>query len=44
MAFTLKVKGFDDGGSIPKRSTCDGEDSSPALEWQANRREHRASH
>ena len=33
MAFTLKVKGFDDGGSIPKRSTCDGEDSSPALEW-----------
>jgi Raf kinase inhibitor-like YbhB/YbcL family protein len=33
MAFTLKVKGFDDGGSIPKRYTCDGEDSSPALEW-----------
>ena len=33
MAFTLKVKGFDDGESIPKRYTCDGEDSSPALEW-----------
>jgi len=33
MAFTLKVKGFDDGGTIPKRYTCDGDDSSPALEW-----------
>jgi hypothetical protein len=33
MAFTLKVKGFDDGGSIPHRFTCDGADSSPALEW-----------
>jgi len=33
MAFTLTVKGFDDGGHIPKRATCDGEDSSPALEW-----------
>ncbi len=33
MAFSLKVKGFDDGGSIPKRCTCDGEDLSPALEW-----------
>jgi hypothetical protein len=25
MAFTLKVKGFDDGEAIPKRYTCDGE-------------------
>ena len=33
MAFTLKVKGFDDGGAIPKHFTCDGEDSSPAIEW-----------
>ena len=33
MAFTLKVKAFDDGGSIPKRYTCDGDDSSPALQW-----------
>ena len=33
MAFTLKAKGFDDGESIPKRHTCDGEDASPALEW-----------
>lgn len=33
MAFTLKVEGFDGGGSIPKRFTCDGGDTSPALEW-----------
>jgi len=33
MAFTLKLKGFDDGGLIPKRYTCDGEDSCPALDW-----------
>ena len=33
MAFTLIVKGFADGEFIPKRNTCDGEDSSPALEW-----------
>jgi Raf kinase inhibitor-like YbhB/YbcL family protein len=33
MALTLQVKGFNDGGSIPKRFTCDGEDLSPALEW-----------
>jgi len=33
MAFSLKVKGFDDGAFIPKRNSCEGEDSSPALEW-----------
>ena len=33
MAFLLKVKGFADGESIPRRNTCDGEDSAPALEW-----------
>jgi hypothetical protein len=33
MAFTLKVKGFDDGASMPKRFTGDGDDVSPALEW-----------
>jgi len=33
MAFTLKVTGFGEGASIPKRFTCDGEDLSPALEW-----------
>jgi len=33
MAFALKVKGFADGDLIPKRHTCDGENSSPALEW-----------
>ena len=33
MAFTVKVKGFDDGRAIPKRYTCDGANVSPALEW-----------
>lgn len=33
MALSLKVQGFDDGGTIPTRHTCDGEDSSPALQW-----------
>jgi hypothetical protein len=33
MAFTLKVEGFGDGESIPKRFTCDGNDASPALSW-----------
>ena len=33
MPFTLKLRAFDDGASIPKRHTCDGEDASPALEW-----------
>ncbi len=33
MAFSLEVKGFDEGGSIPKRNTCDGDDLSPALSW-----------
>ena len=33
MAFALKVKGFDNGGNIPKQYTCEGADLSPALEW-----------
>jgi Raf kinase inhibitor-like YbhB/YbcL family protein len=33
MAFIVKVRGFDDGASIPKRFTCDGEDASPVVEW-----------
>ena len=33
MAFTLTVKGFDNGGTIPKQNTCEGADSSPAVEW-----------
>jgi Raf kinase inhibitor-like YbhB/YbcL family protein len=33
MSFSLKVKGFDDGATIPKRNSCEGDDSSPALEW-----------
>ena len=33
MAFALKVEGFGDGESIPKRFTCEGGDASPALSW-----------
>ncbi|HEV2444631.1 MAG TPA: YbhB/YbcL family Raf kinase inhibitor-like protein [Candidatus Sulfopaludibacter sp.] len=33
MQFNLVVKGFDNGGAIPQGNTCDGGDSSPALEW-----------
>jgi Raf kinase inhibitor-like YbhB/YbcL family protein len=31
--FTLKSSAFGDGGGIPRRFTCDGEDVSPELEW-----------
>ncbi len=31
----LKSAAFRDGGGIPVRHTCDGGDSSPALEWSA---------
>ena len=33
MPFSLRVEGFEDGGSIPKRNTCDDQNVSPALEW-----------
>jgi len=33
MAFTLTVKGFANGETIPRQFTCDGNDVSPALEW-----------
>ena len=33
MAFTLTVKGFENGGTIPKLNSCEGGDQSPALEW-----------
>ena len=33
MSFTLTVKGFENGGVIPRKFTCDGPDASPALEW-----------
>ncbi|HVW84221.1 MAG TPA: YbhB/YbcL family Raf kinase inhibitor-like protein, partial [Bryobacteraceae bacterium] len=29
----LTVSGFPDGGAIPQRFTCDGDDVSPALHW-----------
>ena len=31
--FTLKSSAFGDGGGIPRRFTCDGEDVSPEIEW-----------
>jgi len=33
MALTLKSSGFDAGGPIPPRYSCDGEDISPPLAW-----------
>ncbi len=33
MRFTLRSPAFQEGGSIPARYTCDGEDLSPPLEW-----------
>jgi len=34
MAITFRSSVFDDGGNIPKRYTCDGQDVSPPLEWE----------
>jgi Raf kinase inhibitor-like YbhB/YbcL family protein len=31
----LKSSAFEHGGMIPSRFTCDGEDISPALEWES---------
>lgn len=33
MSFTLKNTAFPEGGAIPKKYTCDGGDTSPALTW-----------
>ena len=33
MPLTLRSSAFSNGGAIPKRYTCDGEDISPPLEW-----------
>lgn len=33
MALSLTSPGFQDGGAIPVKSTCDGADVSPPLEW-----------
>jgi Raf kinase inhibitor-like YbhB/YbcL family protein len=32
--FVLTSPSFDDGGAIPIRHTCDGEDVSPELDWE----------
>ncbi len=33
MALTLRSGAYANGGSIPARYTCEGEDISPLLEW-----------
>src|SRR5262249_4531051 len=33
MTLTLRSPDFQNGGAIPSRFTCDGDDISPALEW-----------
>jgi Raf kinase inhibitor-like YbhB/YbcL family protein len=33
MALTLNSSAFDNGGAMPSRYTCDGEDVSPPLTW-----------
>jgi len=33
MAFAIESPAFHDGGSIPRRFTCDGDDVSPQLHW-----------
>jgi Raf kinase inhibitor-like YbhB/YbcL family protein len=33
VALTISSKSFSNGGAIPKKSTCDGEDVSPDLSW-----------
>ena len=35
MAMQMASKAFQDGGEIPQKYTCDGEDLSPALEWSS---------
>lgn len=34
MAIRLLSNSFDDGGSIPQRYTCDGENISPSIHWE----------
>ena len=33
MALSIRSTAFEDGGEIPKVHTCEGKDTSPALEW-----------
>ena len=34
MSFEITVSGFANGGHVPPRHTCDGEDVSPAIHWK----------
>ncbi len=42
MAFKLSSPAFTNGGTIPAKYTCDGNDSSPALTWSAVPKETRS--
>jgi phosphatidylethanolamine-binding protein (PEBP) family uncharacterized protein len=33
MALELRTPAFEQGGTIPRRHTCDGDNVSPALRW-----------
>ena len=33
--FVVRSGAFDDGGSIPRQNTCDGEDISPEIAWSS---------
>jgi hypothetical protein len=33
MSFTVRTEAFAEGGTIPKKYTCDGDDVSPGLAW-----------
>jgi hypothetical protein len=35
MSFTIQTNAFNDGGVIPAQYTCDGNNSSPFLEWHS---------
>ena len=35
MKITLTSSAFEDGGLIPKKYTCDGENISPPLKWDS---------
>jgi len=39
MPLKMSSRAFENGGTIPKEFTCDGADSSPALEWSGGPRE-----
>jgi len=35
MSFTVRVEGFSEGADIPRRYTCEGQNTPPVIEWTA---------